>query len=124
MRFRPRNTITSRALQDSVWKDTQRLRVCGLSMKVHISNPSLGKSRREHFKVKASLNYLMGPYQKQPAEVIHTCNPSTWELQTGSGAQSYLIYIANLKLAYAKSLSQNQTKPGAKETAVNNVFTM
>lgn len=121
MRNRPRNTITSCALQDSSWKDAKRLRFCGLGVMVCISNPSLGKQRRKDFKVKASLDYLMRPYQKQSAIVIHACNPSNSGAAAESGAQGHLfIHIASLKLAYAVS---KHTKAGAEETAINNVFT-
>jgi hypothetical protein len=43
MRIRPRNPITSCALQDLAWREARRLRVYDLSMMVRISNPSLGK---------------------------------------------------------------------------------
>ena len=78
-------------------------------MVAHACNPSTGRLRQEdRYRFEASLSYLVRlsnlvrpcfqiKYLFKPGVVVHACNPSIWEAETGgSRFEDSLSYLVRL----------------------------
>ena len=77
----------------------------------------LGRLRQENHRIEARLSNLARPSgtygdstskQKEPGMVVHACNPSTWEAETGGSEFTASLSYLVRPLQLSETLFQNK----------------